>query len=1284
MVRKFKLLKTHRRIYTVSFENKYNRKYDPNTFFTKYRHKLKSVLKRNVQLNKSIKFQTCLSVVFKKQLSDTSEIKYCQPWFVSDMMLINSKNRISYLLNKSYDQIISRFDCFIQYGSGWTLHRILSLDLNIVKIKRTLFGGNMTRNCHQTLPKCLKNKKAILNIQSPIGECFAYAIAACIKQIPGVRSPGRAHHYKSVISELKAIYTWMPINKVRYFERINNLRVNVFGWNLHDNKITVLYVTEMTRGVVCNIMLLDGHYFVVRDLSRLAPRSKSRNKTYICQKCLASFKNIRALGKHNLVCSLKGRQIFKASDPGSFIKFKNFRNTIPIRFVYYCDFETLLKTCNFTKGKKTKLNRKHVPVSFGVYRVCTNSAYNKGPFVYHGNEILDEFWKTLETDFDELQNISDIIYHPLHMSRAQKKSFKKSKHCKICRQKFSKNIRKVKDHCHITPHHNFRFALCNRCNLTYASVNITPVPVFIHNLCGFDSHLIIEQLKDREIKIIPKNSEKVLSFTVDKWRFIDSIAFLPASLQNLVDSLKQENDEMTTTFSHTRCIAKSDNQFKYLLRKNPYPYEYAQNLSDYNVVELPQKNSFFDSLKNEDISDDEYNYAKKVFHVFSCKSFLDYHLLYLKVDCTLLADVMENFRKLCLEVYELDPAYYVSSPQMAFDCFLRSSKVKLECLSDMTMIDYLYESIRGGISVVPTRYAKANNTYLEDFDRSKPSSYILYLDCVNLYGAAMKSKLPISNFRWMSDKEICDLSIDSLDPNGDNGYILEVDLDYPSAIHNITGDYPLAPEKISIKDEHLSPFSLKLKAKLNIPKQNERCTKLAPNVWNKRKYVVHLRNLQYYIAQGMKLRRIHRILQFRQKTWLSDFVDLNTQKRRDSKSDFRKLYFKLINNALYGKSLEDVRKRINMKLVTNKNTFDELVAKPNFSGVKVYNENLVGVTLQKVNVTLNKPIYAGFTILEISKLHMQQFYKNFTQHLYKPSQVKLLMSDTDSFLFHVTTKDIYKDLESISQTWLDTSNYPNNHPLYFSENRMVVGKFKDEIPPTEKNGYITEFCGLKSKLYSLKTTSQSCSFMRAKGVNRNALSGLNHSDYLECLHTCNKKDTTIQSIRSYDHRIFSITSRKSTMNPFDDKRYILSDNITTLPHGHFKIDYPSANIPVVIKLIKFLYVKHTLNSSKMTDGKDKRVFKLNDQKLLTVNTFQGNVYYHFRDTKKSKNLSFSYQEMLQLSHKFDKLIKIGQDFLKNIKKSEKSDSEASSSSSSDDDTRTKEVPRKKSKKIPVL
>ena len=242
--------------------------------------------------------------------------------------------------------------------------------------------------------------------------------------------------------------------------------------------------------------------------------------------------------------------------------------------------------------------------------------------------------------------------------------------------------------------------------------------------------------------------------------------------------------------------------------------------------------------------------------------------------------------------------------------------------------------MRGGISMITHRYAKANNKYLQDYDPEKPTSFIIYKDANNLYGHAMSQPLPIGDFKWMPEREIASFDVTTVTDDADTGYILEVDLEYPPELHDLHSDYPLAPEKIEISPEMLAPYQLNLKDELEYTPA--KVAKLVPNLWNKRKYVIHYRNLKQYLSLGTKLTKIHRVLQFKQEAWLKPYIELNSQLRREAKTDFEKDLFKLMNNSVFGKTLEDVRKRVNIKLVTEPSIFKKHVAKVTYRRSVVY------------------------------------------------------------------------------------------------------------------------------------------------------------------------------------------------------------------------------------------------------------------------------------------------------------------------------------------------------------
>ena len=281
------------------------------------------------------------------------------------------------------------------------------------------------------------------------------------------------------------------------------------------------------------------------------------------------------------------------------------------------------------------------------------------------------------------------------------------------------------------------------------------------------------------------------------------------------------------------------------------------------------------------------------------------------MDVLLLADVFENFRDVAMTNYCLDPAHYLTTPSLTWDACLKIPKSNLELITDPEIFLFFESGMRGGISVISNRYARANNPYLkaEDYDSSQPHSYIFYLDANNLYGWAMSQHLPIGGFRFLSDDEIAQIDFTNVSDDSDIGYVVECDLEYPTELHEIHNDYPLAPEHVTITEDMLSPFCKSMNLK------HAFVEKLLGTLQCKLKYKVHYRNLKLYVGLGMKILRVHRALAFRQSPWLKSYVELNTKMRQQAKNDFEKDFFKLIVNAFFGKSMENVRKRRKIDLV---------------------------------------------------------------------------------------------------------------------------------------------------------------------------------------------------------------------------------------------------------------------------------------------------------------------------------------------------------------------------------
>ena len=424
---------------------------------------------------------------------------------------------------------------------------------------------------------------------------------------------------------------------------------------------------------------------------------------------------------------------------------------------------------------------------------------------------------------------------------------------------------------------------------------------------GYDSHIILKylskQFPEEKIQVIANNQEKYIAFDIGSFRFIDSLQFLGCSLDTLVSNLKRNG---TQDFKLTRQFYDRDEStIDLLTTKGVYPYEYCTDRSKMTETSLPPREKFYSHLTESDITPEDYEHARRVWAHFDMKVFQEYHDRYLLTDVLLLADVFQSFREMSLKNYDLDPLHYYTAPGLSWDACLKMTAIRLDLITDMEQMLFVEKGLRGGISTITQRYSKANNPLIPGHNPQEPNNYIIYLDCNNLYGNSMIQSLPYGGFRFpertengdflLEDNTLFDLTL--CDTSDEKGYILEVDLEYPPHLHDEHNHMPMAPEKIAVKREDLSEYALHLVEKFGIKSLEQ--SKLIPNFQPKTKYVVHCRNLKYYVEKGLKIMAIHRVLQFSQKPWLADYIMFNTEKRRAATSTFEKDFYKLLNNAYF-------------------------------------------------------------------------------------------------------------------------------------------------------------------------------------------------------------------------------------------------------------------------------------------------------------------------------------------------------------------------------------------------
>src|ERR1043165_3942383 len=350
---------------------------------------------------------------------------------------------------------------------------------------------------------------------------------------------------------------------------------------------------------------------------------------------------------------------------------------------------------------------------------------------------------------------------------------------------------------------------------------------------------------------------------------------------------------------------------------------------------------------------------------------------------------------------------------------------------------------------------------------------------------------------------------------------------------------------MAVTSDMLSPYAQELAGKLKI-KHNTKIEKLIPNLNSKTNYVLHYRNLQFYMAMGLKVTKIHKILEFDQSRWLKPYIDFNTVKRQAANNSFEKDLFKLMNNSVYGKTMQNNGRHLAVKIVTNERQAKRYIARPTFQSFNIISEEVTVIKLIKSDVLLDKPVYVGMSILDISKLHMYRFHYDNIVKKYG-ERAKLLFTDTDSLCYHIHTNDVYLDMQQDIQHY-DTSDYPTNHFLHRKVNAKVIGKFKDESnaePPLE-------FVGLRSKMYSL-LLPKDYEKKTAKGVKKSFVNKkVRHRDYVASLRDETSTMANFFTIRSLKHQLHATEIPKSALSPYNDKRYLIN-NSDSLAYGHINI-----------------------------------------------------------------------------------------------------------------------------------
>ena len=426
--------------------------------------------------------------------------------------------------------------------------------------------------------------------------------------------------------------------------------------------------------------------------------------------------------------------------------------------------------------------------------------------------------------------------------------------------------------------------------------------------------------------------------------------------------------------------------------------------------------------------------------------------------------------------------------------------------------------------------------------KSDENKKIIYVDATNLYGYSMIQPLPYDEIEmWHGDP---DLYMNWLEENlntpddSDIGYFIEADLRYPDNIKEKTKNFPFCPENKLIDKDKYNDYMQEIK-----PENYVKSKKLICDWTDKKNYLVHYRMLKFYVRHGMVVDKILEIISFKQSKWLEKYINFNTLKRNKAKIDFEKDFYKVLNNAFYGKTMENVRNLLGL-IFFEKDDYKENIkyqSKLTFNGIQKSYENCDSYVFRKNEVLMEKPIYLGFAVLELSKLHMYETYYDKLQRYFGEKNLHLHYMDTDSFILSVNAKDIIKDLKNLEDIF-DFSNLDKNHELFSNKNEKVIGKLKIETP---KNIWIDEFVCLRSKMYSFKCGEHSKN--KLKGISKSQSKHIKFEEYKKCLDGGEyQRECNNYILRSINHEMVLQEIKKTTLSVFDDKRCYIN-NIESIP-----------------------------------------------------------------------------------------------------------------------------------------
>jgi len=898
--------------------------------FVEAQKSLKNLIMRQIVSEAAQKLITRVSLIFIVEMimedHAGKQVTTAQMPFRASSFHANATNtrHIERMIRESFRQQAAHMEDLLRSGSNWRFSRALAFDMEISAVK-PVRGG-----CNSISTRNWKNKRFLYSPENTDNKCFLYCIAYFLlfglttqQSVPPIEEYYKVK--KRVLSfNVKGLQFPMEAKDASKFLTKNpnlDLSINILYRTKSDEVFPLEY--KLGGGKYTATLLLTetesgGHFLLVKnpDLYLRQVYRKgliSYQKTFFCLNCFSSFNSSRTKEEHSELCMMNKPRIEKTPTDNNWISFRNYERKHWLDYIAYLDFECVLpnskQKCDICSSLKCKCDQSGTS--------GTSIINEQRPICYsfvildkHNNVIHERTYAGVDAHLDFMNHLLEQeelwikgmleTKINLDMTFRDTSKFNNATDCYICRKTFDETVAKCRDHCHFSG--KYLGAACQPCNLRRRRPNT--LKIFIHNASKYDMHFIIKSIpefrqKIEYIGVLPYNGENFRTLRLNSFEIMDSLAFLQASLGQLAADLKLSNHSYKI-LRQTYLVREKGHfckkKLEMVLSKSFFPYEYCTSYEKMaNTTSLPKLKRFYSKLSEQSISMEDHKFAKQVWKEYKCGNLIDYCKLYCKIDVILLAEIFQKFRKEMMAFSSLDPAHYISLPAYGYDSMLLITGARLELPTDINMVHFIEKGKRGGVSFINNRHLYTEKEETEETEERNlqtdaQKEEIVYIDANNLYGLSQIQKLPIDSFRWLSKEEVKNFSLTD-DFEGEKGYFVECDLKYPTHLHKLHSNYPLAPEILEVNFENLSPYAQTAIEKTD-GKRKYKDVKLMSTFHDRIKYVCHVKNLCLYVSLGLELTKIHRVLEFRQEAMFKPFIEKTTTARQNAKSKFETDLFK--------------------------------------------------------------------------------------------------------------------------------------------------------------------------------------------------------------------------------------------------------------------------------------------------------------------------------------------------------------------------------------------------------